>query len=279
VQTFVLALAVLAGFQQSPSRDALAHARLAYNTHQFDEAIAAATEAAKSPDQADPAAVVLARAYLDRYHASDASQRDAADLERAREALKTVNAAKLSPRDSVEYLVGMGESLFYDEQPQFGAAAEMFDQAMRRDSVLPADARDTLFEWWANALDRQAQFVPDADRKPLYERVLHRAETELARDSESPVATYWLAAAARGADELDRAWGAAIAGWIRAGALGARGLTLRADLDRLVTSVILPERAKRIPPGGDAQAALTLFKAQWEDLKKKWERSDFVPGS
>ncbi len=279
MQTLALALAVLAGLQQSPSRDALAHARVAYNEHHFDEAIAAALEAGKSPEQADPAAVVLARAYLDRYHESDDSHRDAADLDHARDALKGVSAEKLAPRDSVEYLVGMGESLFYDEPPQFGAAAEMFEEAMRHEDVLPADARDTLFEWWANALDRQAQFVPDADRKPLYERILHRAESELTRDGSSTVAVYWLAAAARGADQLERAWGAAIAGWIRAGALGARGLTLRADLDRLVTNVILPERAKRLAPGGDPQAALALFKTQWEDLKKQWERVDLAPGS
>lgn len=279
MQTFALALVVLAGLQQSPSRDALAHARLAYNEHHFDDAIAAAIEAGKSTDQASPAAVVLARAYLDRYHESDASQRDPADLDHARDALKGVEVSKLSPRDSVEYLVGLGESLFYDEPPRFGAAAEMFEQAMRHEDVLPAEARDTLFEWWADALDREAQLVPDADRKPLYERILRRSEDELERNADSPVAAYWLAAAARGADQLERAWDAAIAGWIRAGALGPRGLTLRADLDRLVTNVILPERAKRIAPTGDAQAALAMFKTQWEEIKKKWERSDLAPRS
>jgi hypothetical protein len=106
-------------------------------------------------------------------------------------------------------------------------------------------------------------------------RILRRAETELARDPQSSVAVYWIAAASRGADDLERAWGAAVAGWVRAGSLGPRGVTLRDDLDRLVVNVILPERAQQLAPGGDAQSALTILKAQWEELKKKWQRDSY----
>jgi hypothetical protein len=257
-------------------RDALARARVAYNERRYDEAITAASDAAKAADLADSAAVVLARAHLERYHASDAEHRDPADLEQAREALKSVDAAKLSASDHIEFLVGLGESLFFDQPPSYSAAAEMFESALARADGATGAARETLFEWWAEALDRDAQFVPEAERKPLYLRILRRADTEIERDPQSSVAIYWIAAASRGAEDLERAWGAAIAGWIRAGALGPRGVTLRADLDRLVVNVILPERARQIAPGGDAQSALTIFKAQWEELKKKWAR-DSLP--
>ena len=43
-----------------------------------------------------------------------------------------------------------------------------------------------------------------------------RMEIEVRIDPGSAPANYWLAAAARGAGDLDRAWHAAIAGWIRA---------------------------------------------------------------
>jgi hypothetical protein len=256
-------------------RDALAHARLAYNERRFDDAIAEAADAGKSAELADSAAVVLARAHLERYHVSDSEHRDASDLDRAREALKGVDAAKLSASDHIEFLVGLGESLFFDQPPRYSAAAEMFESALARAEAAPSAARESLFEWWAEALDRNAQFVPAAERKPLYMRILRRAETELARDPQSSVAVYWIAAASRGADDLERAWGAAVAGWVRAGSLGPRGVTLRDDLDRLVVNVILPERAQQLAPGGDAQSALTILKAQWEELKKKWQRDSY----
>jgi hypothetical protein len=271
---FVLFLSLIAQPQAAVTpRDALAHARLAYNQHRFDDAIAAAAEAGKSPELADSAAVVLARALLERYHASDTEHRETGDLDRAREALKGVDAAKLSASDHVEFLVGLGESLFFDQSPRYSAAAEMFESALARAETSPNTARETLLEWWAEALDREAQSVPEADRKPLYARILRRAESELARDPQSSVAVYWIAAASRGAEDLERAWGAAIAGWIRAGSLGPRGVTLRDDLDRLVVNVILPERARQLAPGGDAQSAFTILKAQWEEIKKKWERN------
>jgi hypothetical protein len=275
--TVGLLAVLLAGPPQVPARDALSSARLAYNDRRFDEAIVAATEAEKLPELADTAAVVLARSYLERYHAGDSDHHDPADLDRARTALKGVDASKLAARDRVEYLVGLGESLFLEEPPRYAAAAEMFSSALGHGDDAPPDARESMFEWWAESLDREAQFVPETDRKPLYVRILARAEAELAHTPDSAVAAYWLAAAARGSDDLERAWGAAIAGWIRAGSLGTRGLTLRADLDRLMTNVILPERARQLTPVGDAQSTLSLLRQQWDDLKKKWERSP-APG-
>ncbi|HUL73233.1 MAG TPA: hypothetical protein VLT86_09030 [Vicinamibacterales bacterium] len=268
-----LALVIMAAPPQTPAaRDALIRARTAYNAHRYDEAIAAADEARNAPDLADEAAVVLARARLERYHASDPEHRDASDLDAARDALKAISVDRLAARDYVDYLVGLGESLFYEQPPRYGAAAETFALALARAGTAAPDLREPLFEWWAQALDREAQFEPESGRKPLYERILRRAEDELARDDRSVVAMYWVAAAARGADDPERALGAAISAWIRAGTLGSRGETLRTDLDRLVTDAILPERARQLTPVGDAQSALVLLRAQWAELKKRWAK-------
>ncbi len=267
-----IALAVLALQPQVPARDALARAKEAYNDHRFDDAISAATEAGKAPDVAAPAAVVLASAHLERYHAADAEHREPADLDEARAALKDIDASKLTPHDTVEFLVALGESLYLDQPPRYAAAAEMFESALAHSDSATVESRETLIEWWANALDREAQLAPEADRKAIYVRIRDRAQAELKRDDTSAIGLYWVAAASRGAQDLDRAWGAAVAGWVRAGSLGARGVKLRADLDRLIVNVILPERARQLTPSGNAQGTLTLLKEQWDELKRKWER-------
>src|SRR5262245_36158490 len=58
------------------ARADLAKARTLYNQRQFDEAIAAASQARRQPDLADMAAIVLARAHLERYR----EHADPADL-------------------------------------------------------------------------------------------------------------------------------------------------------------------------------------------------------
>ena len=84
-------------------------------------------------------------------------------------------------------------------------------------------------------MDRDAQRRPVNRRSPVFERVIARMEEEIRSDSGSAPANYWLAAAASGAGDVDRAWNAAVAGLVRAG-LAAHGADkLREDLDRLVT--------------------------------------------
>ena len=263
VRPLALILAVLAAVafdQPNP----LVRAREFYNAQNYDAAIEAATAACAVPALADSAAVVLARAHLERFRTT----KDSADLSSAREALQHVDAAKLTGRDGVELLIGEGESLYFDDQ--FGAAAELYGLALERADQLDTPARDRLFEWWASSLDQEAQLGPESDRKPLYARILARAEAELRVDDKSPVASYWLVAAARGTDDLERAWGAALAAYVRAPQAGARGATLREDLDRLVTQVIIPERAEALASAGDPHPAMDILQAQWDDLKQKW---------
>jgi hypothetical protein len=274
VQLPAILLALTVVLPQAPAPDPLTRARQAYNERRFEDAIAAAAEAGKNPGLAEAAALVTARAMLERYR--DAPTPNESDLSEARRLLKELDPSRLSARDHVEFLVGFGEALYLERN--LSAAEPFFSMALARVGVTDPEMRDLVFEWWATTLDRQAQFG-QGERRPLYTRLLEKAEEELARRENSAVAAYWLAAAAVGVDDLDRAWGAAQAGWIRAGHLGARGAQLRVDLDRLVRQVILPERARRMTIEGDPRAALDQFLTEWEDIKKRWGRESIVENS
>jgi hypothetical protein len=272
-----LGLAVLASMAQAPLRDPLDRARTFYNSAQYDQAIVAATEARLVPKLANAAAVVLARAHLERFRAAFARGEQApVDLTAARDLLKRVDASLLAPRDHVEFLTGLGESLYLDVQaggpPLYGAAAAVFAQALATSEGAGGESRDSLFEWWAGSIDLQAQFAPDSERRRLYARLLQRAEDELDHRDRSPAAIYWVAASARGMDDVERAWGAAVAGWIRASQLGPASVRLRDDLDRLVTQAIVPERARLMTPVGDWHPMQTVLQLQWEALKRTWQK-------
>jgi tetratricopeptide (TPR) repeat protein len=254
-------------------QDPLLAARHAYNEAHYDDAIELATTAQSVPSAANAAAVILARAHLERYR----QRFDAADLAAARDLLKIVDASRLSARDTAELSIGLGEALYLEGESEmlddrYGAAAELFQTAMKQSSVLEPETRPVLFEWWANALDRQAQRGgPETDRKPIYQRLLTGAEQELVRDPASAAATFWLAAAARGTGDLDRAIAAAAAGWISAPRFGGASGKLRDDLDQLVRFTILPERAMKLTPEGDPRPTFKRLTEQWEETKKRWQ--------
>jgi tetratricopeptide (TPR) repeat protein len=241
--------------------DPLGVARRLYNLGQYDRALEAAREAAANPATAASARLVIGRINLERYRQSYQS----ADLDEAHEVLKTIDPQTLDSRERLELQVGLAELLYFDEQ--FGAAAELFDPVLDASSALGPEAHERALDWWATSLDRQAQ--SSSDREPLYERIVSRMEQELRRDPSSGPAAYWLAAASRGAGDLDRAWAAASAGWIRAGAAKDGGVALRADLDRLVTQAIIPDRAARSSVRDRRQATAALT-ADWESFKKIW---------
>jgi phage terminase Nu1 subunit (DNA packaging protein) len=95
-------------------------------------------------------------------------------------------------------------------------------------------------------------------------------EDELDTDPGHPAANYWLTAAARGSGNLERAWHAAVAGWVRAQLRPESATTLRQDLDRFVTTVLIPERA-RLRPAREQAGALTDLQAQWDAVKDHWK--------
>ena len=240
--------------------DPLARARLLYNEGQFDASIAAADQARQTPARADAADLVAARAYLERFRASAADD----DLVSARDRLRRIDPQRFQPRERVEYIVGLGEALFFDGA--FGAAANVFDPVLGSRDLLTGDARERVLDWWASALDREAKPRAEIDRQAPYQRIRARMQEELGTHPGSGTAAYWLAAAARAQGDSQAAWDAALAGWARASLTADRGAALRADLDRLVTRAIVPDRAK-----ATAQTPESL-NLQWEQFKQRWDK-------
>jgi hypothetical protein len=254
----VLAVAAI-GAASAP--DQLTLARRYYNQGQYDQAIEAARVASTNPATASSARLVMGRSRLERYRQALVPQ----ELEDARVDLHAVDPRTLEPRERIELQVGFGELLFFEER--FGAAAELLDPIVDLSATLAPDAHERAIDWWATALDRQAQQM--GERSLVYSRIGERMEQELRRDPASAPATYWLAASARAAGDLDRAWATALAGWIRATLTRDRGVALRADLDKLVTQAIIPDRAARSPAKDRKQAAATMLE-EWENFKKIW---------
>jgi hypothetical protein len=182
----LLAFTALAGAADKP--DPLAHARLLYNERQFAAAVSEAEQARLLPARVDRADLIAARAYLERFRESGEPD----DLTNARERLRRLDPQRLAGSERAEFLVGLGEALYFDGD--YGASADVFEPL----------------------LDVQA------------------------------------------------AWDAAQAGWVRAVLASGRGAALRADLDRLVVRGLVPDRAKAL-----AQPPETL-RLEWERFKERW---------
>jgi hypothetical protein len=229
---------ILATPAASGADDPLARARLLYNQRQFAAAVSAAEQARLIPAHEDAADLVAARAYLERFRDSAASD----DLTNARERLRRIVPARFDPRERIEYIVGLGETLFFDSA--YGAAATVFDAALKSATLLSGEARERVLDWWATSLDREAKPRPDVERQSVYQRIRARMDEELATHPGSSAASYWLAAAARAQGDLQGAWDAAQAAWVRAPLAADGGTAIRSDLDLLVLRGIVPDRAR-----------------------------------
>jgi tetratricopeptide (TPR) repeat protein len=250
---------------QAWAADALAEARRLYNAGDFEAAQTAARKALAVPQTAEPARVVLGRILLEQYRRT-ASQNDLAD---ARHALRTVDPEALDSRERLELTLGLAEALYLEDR--FGASAELFEPLIDASSTLGARAHERVLDWWATAMDRQAQLRPRDERMAMYDRIAERMSRELRTSPGSGVAAYWLAAAARGRGDVERAWQAALAGWMRAPQTAERGAALRADLDRLVVQAIIPERIARLGLKDSTQALAGML-GEWEAFKVTWSR-------
>jgi tetratricopeptide (TPR) repeat protein len=238
--------------------------RQLYNQGRYDQAISAAAKSATGASS-DVANLLLGRSYLERFRKT----RDEADLVAAREALRAVRPAPLSPGDRSDYLVGLGELLYLRES--FGPAVEMFRTALDSGRELGPAAAERVFDWWATALDRLAQSGVADDREGIYRGIRDRAIVELGRIPGSIAALYWLAASNRCLGDLTKAYDAAVAGWIRAPFGEERGLALRADLDQLMTEAIIPERVRVIAStDADRERATATLRSAWEAVKRDW---------
>jgi len=244
--------------------DQVAEARRYYNQSLYELAIKSATDARDRGVAVDDAALVIARAHLERFRQT----RDTHNLTAARDALRVIDATKLTAEGPTEFAVALGQWLFLDDK--FRAAAELFDGVVTRVDALGPAARDRVLDWWATSVDRQAQ-TDAAQRQALYQRIIERMDAELRNNPGSTSAGYWVAAAARSAGDIERAWHAALAGYLRARLAADRGAALRADLDQLVTTAIIPERARHLTaPGVDVKPAVDAMTTEWEHMKSLW---------
>jgi hypothetical protein len=243
---------------------ALAKARTLYNSANYEGAIDAAGSARRQPMWADAAALVMARSYLERYR----QNADAKDLVSARELFVTIKVSSLTPRDQVDLVIGMAQLLYLGEL--FGAAADMFQNALTRSTLLGARDKQMLLDWWATAMDRDAQTRPADRRRVVFEHIGKRMQDELRLDPGSAVANYWQAVALRGTGDVEGAWHAAIAGWVRSTLSPDTTSELRADLDRLVMQALIPERS-RMMAVRDPQEAVTALREEWEIVKQQYK--------
>ncbi len=255
----VLALAAASDAAAAAERaDALLRARSFYNSKQFEMALTAAEEAHAVPSLADSADLIAARAYLERFRATASAD----DLDGARERLRRLDPRHLTSRERIEFLVGLGEALFFEGA--YGAAASAFDSAAGRDDG-GVEGSDRVLDWWATAVDEDARLRPDIERQQMYQHIRDRMRQELER-RDSAVAAYWLAASARGQGDLQGAWDAALAAWVRASLAADGGASLRSDIDLLMQRGIVPERAKATAQPPEA------VKAEWDEFKERWTR-------
>jgi tetratricopeptide (TPR) repeat protein len=261
----LLAAVLLLASSALSAADPLAEARRLYNVGLYDAAERLARQAAAVPATANRARVVLGRIQLERFRRSA----DAAHLAEAREVLRAIDPLGLDPRERIEFSIGLAQALYLEDR--FGAAGDLFEAAIDAAPALGAAAHERVLDWWATALDRLAQTRPPPDRGAIYQRILSRMTAEIGRDPGSTPAGYWLAAGARGSGDLDRAGHAALAGWVRAPLARDRGAALRADLDRLMTQAIIPDRAARLPARDQKQAAAAML-AEWESFKASWSK-------
>jgi hypothetical protein len=131
---------------------------------------------------------------------------------------------------------------------------------------LTPDERERVLDWWATALDRDARPRTEFERQAIYQRIRDRMNRELGTTPTSAAACYWMSVAARGQGDLQGAWEAAIAGWVRAPLASEGGVALRADLDQFVLRALVPERARALgqPP--------EMLREEWERFKERWTK-------
>jgi hypothetical protein len=246
------------------TRADLARARSLFNERQFDGAIEAALVAQKTPATQDAATVVLALAHLERYR----ERANPADLTAARAALGTVRVTALDTRDNVDFLLALGEALFFEDD--YGAAAQIFESGLEGAIAQGPVAAEAMLDWWGSAVERHADGLARDERTATFSRMRERMMKELSRNPGSAAAGYWVAVATRGAGDPVAAWDAAIAGWVRARLATSRAANLRADLDKLMLEGIIPDRVRQLAPERRAQAASSL-RADWAVVKERWK--------
>ena len=198
------------------------------------------------PKRRMPAAVVLARAHLERYREQRRSGRSLRGPRRPRH------------RPDGRPRAARSDSITCSRSAR--RCSSKTNTARRRACSRAASTRPRALEPDAGRSD--ARLVGERRRAPRRSCAARGAHAELferlARDDATRAGPQH--PESRGRRLLDgrrrcaarrirrRAWDAAIAGWVRARLAGARSATLRADLDKLVLQGIIPDRVRPLPP-------------------------------
>ena len=213
----------------------------------------------------DAAALVMARAHLERYRQK---RRLDGSCRRPRRAQRdSVRRCSLRGTRSISSSASASRCILTD---LFGAAADLFDTALERGAPLARRAivRCSSTGGRRRSIAKRRRGTPE--RRLASGRASRRADGRgAAPRSRQRAANYWLAVAARAAGDLDAAWDAAVAAWVRA-TLGPAPSELRSDIDRLVTQALIPERA-RVRSAREQGDATEAVRAQWESVKEQWK--------
>jgi len=262
----VFSVVVLFGSVSSvfAQRADLAKARTFYNQRQFDAAIEAAAIAQKIPSTAD--AVPLKRERTPGRPALLIGRTLASEA--ARERLRRLDPLRFSPTERAEFIVGLGEALFFDDD--YGAAATLFESGIEAAVREGPQTAESMLEWWGSAMERHADALEKEPRVAAFGRLRDRMAREQSKNPGSAAAAYWFVVGTRGAGEPIEAWEAAIAGWVRARLAGPYSAKLRADLDKLVLEGIIPDRVRASAPDRRTQIESDL-KAEWAVVKERWK--------
>ena len=167
-----LAAALVILFGGAPAlaqRAELAKARSAYNEQRFDEAVEAALVAQKFPATSDAATLVLSRAYLERYR----QRANPTDLAAARSQLGNVRVSNIDARDHLDFLMALGETLFFEEN--YGAAAELFESGLDGAIAQGPTTGEAMLDWWGSAVERQADGLEREPRERLFAHLRERS--------------------------------------------------------------------------------------------------------
>ena len=190
-----------------------------------------------------PAAIVLARAHLERYR----ERADPSDLSAAREALGAVRAAGPRPARSARVPARRSASRCFSRTTSAPPPRCSRAGSTRRGRAIRRCATRCSTGGAAPSSGRPASPTRDS-RRGAFSPARRPMRDELApqpRRRRRPATGR--SSALRGAGEPMRAWDAAVAGWVRARLIGERSAALRADLDQLVLHGIIPDRVRHLP--------------------------------
>ena len=115
--------------------------------------------------------LIAARAHLERFRESAAPKTST-----TRATSCAASTPAVSPRERVEFVIGLGETLYFDDRYRRGG--ELFDTVLEPARLSPA-ARERVIDWWASALDPDARPRPDFERQAIYQRIRDRMRLEL----------------------------------------------------------------------------------------------------